>query len=255
MAKYKLKKKSLKENTTRKTFFIHDEAGNLIMKVYGYDKALKTIKQRNFSSQLNFLKGNNFVMVYAHVPHGHKLIPSQMSSTMKKYNIKPNVEYKEKLEEIGKNIIPKKIKSFNESKRGGNTMKKMNMQELRLMISEVLTEENGYQDFFKATLKKYGVKSPGELDDTKKKEFFNYIETNWKGKNETLEPVSAAAGNPLKRVKAKKRDQMLASEAKVEQYIRKLVREELSFVMFNDGNPLQRIKARKRDQLLASSKS
>ena len=85
------------------------------------------------------------------------------------------------------------------------------------------------------------------MDTDKKKEFFAYIEKNWTGKNETLEPVSAAAGNPLKRVKAKKRDQMLASEAKTEKYVRKLVREELKFVMFQDmpgGLSLKRAKKR-----------
>ena len=41
-----------------------------------------------------------------------------------------------------------------------------------------------YQKFFNAALKKYGVSSPDELDDEKKKEFFNYIDKNWSGDNE-----------------------------------------------------------------------
>ena len=32
---------------------------------------------------------------------------------------------------------------------------------------------------------KFGVKSPAELSDEKKKEFFNYIEKNYKAKNES----------------------------------------------------------------------
>jgi len=119
---------------------------------------------------------------------------------------------------------------------GENTMK-IRMSQLKEMISEILKEEESkYQDFFRSVLKKYGVKSPAELDDAKKKEFFQYIENTWTKEKtqETLEPVSAAAGNPLKRVKAKKRDQMLAAESKVESYVRKRIREELKFVMFSD---------------------
>ena len=111
------------------------------------------------------------------------------------------------------------------------------MTELKEMIREVLNEESGYQDFFKATLDKFGVKSPAELEGGKKKEFFDYIDANWDAKketdiDETLEPVSQADGP--KRVKARKRDQILAAEAKVETYVRKIVKEELKFVLFSE---------------------
>ena len=36
-----------------------------------------------------------------------------------------------------------------------------------------------YQKFFNAALKKFGAKSPAEMDDEKKKKFFNYIDKNW----------------------------------------------------------------------------
>ena len=41
-----------------------------------------------------------------------------------------------------------------------------------------------YQKFFNAALKKYGVSSPDDLDDEKKKDFFNYVDKNWSGDNE-----------------------------------------------------------------------
>ena len=110
-------------------------------------------------------------------------------------------------------------------------MSKITKKSLRKMIKE----ETEYQLFFRKALDKYGVESPEDLDDDKKKEFFNYVDNNWDAENETdvdetLEPVSPAAGNPLKRVKAKKRDQILAIENK----IRKIVREELTFLMFDE---------------------
>ena len=56
-------------------------------------------------------------------------------------------------------------------------------------IGETVTEETGdkeeYQKFFNAALKKYGVSSPDDLDDEKKKEFYNYVDANWKGDNES----------------------------------------------------------------------
>ena len=56
-------------------------------------------------------------------------------------------------------------------------------------IGETVTEETGdkeeYQKFFNAALKKYGVSSPDDLDDEKKKEFYNYVDKNWEGDNES----------------------------------------------------------------------
>ena len=48
-------------------------------------------------------------------------------------------------------------------------------------------EGDAYKKFFSAALKKYGVKSPHELDDKKKRSFFNYIEKNYKAKDEVVE--------------------------------------------------------------------
>jgi len=48
-----------------------------------------------------------------------------------------------------------------------------------------LMEDEEYQNFFKATLKKFGVNSPDKLSDEKKKKFFDYVDKNWKAKKET----------------------------------------------------------------------
>ena len=41
-----------------------------------------------------------------------------------------------------------------------------------------------YKAFFKKMLEKFGVSSPGELSDDKKKEFFKAVEDGWKAKGE-----------------------------------------------------------------------
>ena len=46
-------------------------------------------------------------------------------------------------------------------------------------------DEGDYEAFFQGAMKKFGIKSPDELDDDKKKEFFNYVDKNYKAKKET----------------------------------------------------------------------
>jgi hypothetical protein len=41
-------------------------------------------------------------------------------------------------------------------------------------------DKEAYQKFFKSALKKFGVTEPGQLEGDKKKEFYNYIDKNWK---------------------------------------------------------------------------
>ena len=56
-------------------------------------------------------------------------------------------------------------------------------------IGEVVKEETGdkeeYQKFFNAALKKFGVTEPDKLPDDKKKAFYNYVDKNWEGDNES----------------------------------------------------------------------
>ena len=52
-------------------------------------------------------------------------------------------------------------------------------------IETVDIEENAYEKFFQGAMKKFGISSPDELDDEKKKDFFNYVDKNYKAKKET----------------------------------------------------------------------
>ena len=63
--------------------------------------------------------------------------------------------------------------------------KESTRDKVRAMIGEILKEETDYQKFFKTVLDKFNVKSPAELDDSKKKEFFDYVDANWKADKET----------------------------------------------------------------------
>ena len=52
-------------------------------------------------------------------------------------------------------------------------------------IEEASGDKEAYQKFFTAALDKFGVKSPDELEDDKKKDFYNYVDKNWQGDNES----------------------------------------------------------------------
>ena len=58
----------------------------------------------------------------------------------------------------------------------------------RITPGETIEEKKGdkeeYQKFFNSALKKFGVKSPAELEGDKKKEFYDYVDKNWKGDHE-----------------------------------------------------------------------
>ena len=73
--------------------------------------------------------------------------------------------------------------------------------------SEEVAEEEGdkedYMKFFAGKLKKYGVKSPSELDDEKKKKFFNEIEKDWKHDSKEEVEVEKKEESLGKRVKAR----------------------------------------------------
>lgn len=68
--------------------------------------------------------------------------------------------------------------SGGDGRRVENKAKPKNKKEIEeTEVTEGSKEE--YEKFFQAALKKFGAKSPAEMDDDKKKKFFNYIEKNW----------------------------------------------------------------------------
>ena len=46
-------------------------------------------------------------------------------------------------------------------------------------------QEGTYEDFFQSALNKWGVAAPDDLDDEEKVKFFNYVDANWSGENES----------------------------------------------------------------------
>ena len=59
--------------------------------------------------------------------------------------------------------------------------------DLLAAANAIVLESGDYKKFFQAALKKFGVTSPAELKGDKEKEFYDYIDKNWDGKDETKE--------------------------------------------------------------------
>ena len=57
------------------------------------------------------------------------------------------------------------------------------LENASLGLKEEKGDKEKYTKFFNDTLKRFGVKSPAELDAAKKKEFFNYIDKNYIARN------------------------------------------------------------------------
>ncbi len=61
---------------------------------------------------------------------------------------------------------------------------------------EASGDKEEYQKFFNAAMKKFGVKSPAELKGDKEKEFYDYIDKNWKGDHEESVELALEFGTP-----------------------------------------------------------
>ena len=57
--------------------------------------------------------------------------------------------------------------------------------EIGEQVTEVKGDKEEYQKFFRGALKKFGVSEPDKLPDEKKKEFYDYVDANWSGDNES----------------------------------------------------------------------
>lgn len=51
-------------------------------------------------------------------------------------------------------------------------------------LSQIQEKKDPFDEFFQKALKKFKIKDPSELDKKKRKEFFDYVDKNWKADNE-----------------------------------------------------------------------
>ena len=66
--------------------------------------------------------------------------------------------------------------------------------------AELSAKQAAYKKVFDAAMKKFGVKSPAELEDGKKKEFFDYVDANYEADGEVKEGVGDFFNKAKKKV-------------------------------------------------------
>lgn len=66
----------------------------------------------------------------------------------------------------------------------------MYAEEIETLTEAKEGDKEAYRKFFDKALKKFGVKSPAELKGDKEKEFYNYIDKNWKSDKEASGDMS-----------------------------------------------------------------
>jgi len=65
-------------------------------------------------------------------------------------------------------------------------------------------KQKAYQKVFNAGLKKFGANGIGDMDDAKKKEFFNWVDKNYKSKAEAIDAKSTSDDEELEEALSKK---------------------------------------------------
>ena len=100
-----------------------------------------------------------------------------------------------------------KMSNMDEYIKADGTRKRVNASDKRLKGNKQVKEgdKEAYQKFFNKALKKFGVSSPDELEGDKKKEFFNYVDKNWKGDHEEVKPSDLKIDGRRKNFKEKMR--------------------------------------------------
>lgn len=66
-----------------------------------------------------------------------------------------------------------------------NEVKKILAESITERIVTRLREDSAYQEFFKKAMEKFQISSPADLKDpVRKKEFFDYVDKNYKAEGE-----------------------------------------------------------------------
>jgi len=121
------------------------------------------------------------------IPEEMEIIDGDYSESYQELNQGQNaLEYGIRHLESDLKDYHEKQESKNESVNEATLAEEVKPEEDETKLKESEKQE-AYKKFFDAALKKFGVDSPADLDDAKKKEFFNYIDKNYKAKAEEID--------------------------------------------------------------------
>ena len=180
---------------------------NLVKEKIGYVEEEEDLNLKEFSDNIR-----NFGSMGKHIYREGNLKDvakglSELANQVRIYTLRETDEWFDKVT-IGRNMkeLTNLSKSFNKVATEAQSLQER-MSGLYEDMGHILgryydlnemeeTHDNGehgpekgdkeeYQKFFMTALKKYGVSEPDQIPDDKKKEFYNYVDKNWRGDNES----------------------------------------------------------------------
>ena len=85
--------------------------------------------------------------------------------------------------------------------KAGKDLESINVNTGKIKYKKSLKETSGkskeYEAFFRNALKRFNVTDPDQLEDDKKKEFYNYVNSNWESKEEKDLKESKKGNSPM----------------------------------------------------------
>jgi hypothetical protein len=144
------------------------------------------------------------------------------------------------------NAIEKLKKGLSDDPAVSNALRLAN-ESFQSPFFNALSEDDkaAYQAFFNKAMKKFGISSPSELSGEKEKEFYDYIDKNWKADHEEVDEASPLIKNQpsLKQIQKMKAD--VKKKVKVKH---DLVRIQMKNILYVDKKDV-----RKAEQQLAKT--
>jgi hypothetical protein len=111
----------------------------------------------------------------------------------------PDDKRKEFFQYVNSNWKSKEEEKVEAGVQDAGVQKALGIKEIKKELEGVigdfnkrLSEEGSYETYFQTMLSKWGVKTPKELPDDKKKEFFDSVNSGWKSKDEVAEGAAQA---------------------------------------------------------------
>ena len=118
------------------------------------------------------------------------------AAQLRRENQKKNVDEEVEIDEVSNRLVLEGLFGKSNDKKAAKkkvsaqikdiiSREKAAIKRLRkLGVKEATGDKEAYQKFFNKALKKFGVKSPSELKGDKEKEFYDYVDKNWKADHE-----------------------------------------------------------------------
>lgn len=112
---------------------------------------------------------------------------------------------------------------------------KITKEQFKNIVRETLQEESEYQTFFKKALEKAGKSIPS-MSDEEKKDFFNKIETTWKGRGEKNERFGRGHEGPTFGSAEESLDELTKAQEKLPPALKKAIeKKEKNESVVNEG--------------------